>query len=253
LPLPSPRYSEHYAINPYDADVARAHELLEAHMKNRWAGVLSANQALQDITGTSGGLGAGEGRDPVAAAKAATAAMGMDGGDCGLSRAPRPLLPGFGTPMQVAQRMRDERVGKVRSLRAVYEEYVTLPHARAVDLSSLSIHAVSGFFDGGNGGGNPQQPVTKMQNELLAHYTEVEGATSIQLLEVDMPNPTGGGNRHPFERWAFFVIAMPVLCGPGGVDMGFVGGHERASMMIAAPMSEVVVDGGKAVESGVLG
>ena len=239
LPLPEPRYSEHYSINPHDANVTRAHQLLEEHMKNRWGSVLSANSALQEITGTSGMGGAGSSKAPVETAAATLMQI-----KTGVPR-PRPLLPGFNTPMASMQRMQAERAGRVRSLRSIYDEYVTLPHARAVDLCSLSIHAVSGSF--GSGSAISSQPA-KLQNELLAHFTAAEGATAIQFLEIDMANPTGGYNQHPFERWAFFVIAMPMVCGPGGVDGGYVGGHERASMVIAAPLRDVIVDGGKAAQ-----
>ncbi|KFY86338.1 hypothetical protein V500_07681, partial [Pseudogymnoascus sp. VKM F-4518 (FW-2643)] len=228
-------------INPCDAKVARANQLLEKHMKNRWGSVLSANNALQAITGTTGTTGLGS----VSPSKAAveTAAATLTHIKTGVPR-PRPLLPGFTTPMQSMQRMHAERTGRVRSLRAIYDEYITSPHARAIDLCSLSIHAVSGSFGSSSASSQP----AKLQNELLGHFTAAEGATALQLLEIDMPNPTGSYNAYPFERWAFFVIALPIVCGAGGADKGYVGGHEKASMVIAAPLREVVVDGGKEVQ-----
>ncbi|OBT66379.1 hypothetical protein VE03_04800 [Pseudogymnoascus sp. 23342-1-I1] len=242
LPLPEPRYSENYSINPYDANVARAHQLLEEHMKNRWSSVLSANSALQHITGTSGMGAASSSRAPLE-----TAAMTLMHIKTGEPH-PRPLLPGFSTPMQSMDRMQAERAGRVRSLRTIYEEYVLTPHARAEELCSLSIHAVSGFFGGASSGGGANPQPARLQNELLAHFNAVEGGTALQFLEIDIANPTGAYNRQPFERWAFFVIALPMVCGPGGVDRGHVGNHEKASMVIAAPLREVVVDGGKAVQ-----
>ncbi|KFY95794.1 hypothetical protein V498_03102, partial [Pseudogymnoascus sp. VKM F-4517 (FW-2822)] len=241
LPLPEPRYSENYSINPHDANVARAHQLLEQHMKNRWSSVLSANNALQQITGTGGMSSASSSRAP--AETAATTLMHIRTGE----PRPRPLLPGFGTPTQLMERMQAERAGPVRPLRAIYEEYLMTPHARAEELCSLSLHAVSGSFGNTGGGGANLQPA-RLQNELLAHFNAVEGATALQFLEIDIANPTGAYNRHPFERWAVFVIALPMVCGPGGVDRGYVGGYERASMIIAAPLREVAVDGGKAVQ-----
>ncbi|OBT47040.1 hypothetical protein VE00_02406, partial [Pseudogymnoascus sp. WSF 3629] len=236
LPLPSPRYSEDYSINPDDANVARARQLLEEHMKNRWGSVLSANQALQSITGTTGLGGVNSSRAPVETAAATLMHI--------KNRVPppRPLLPGFGTPMQVMERMQAERVGRVRSLRAIYEDYFSRPDAKAVELCSLSIHAVSGSFGNSSSGSCSPQPA-KLQNELLAHFTASEGATAIQFVEIDIPNLMGGYHRHPFERWAFFVIAVPMVCGPGGVDRGFVGPWERGSMLIAAPLREVTGEG----------
>ncbi|ELR06779.1 hypothetical protein GMDG_02217 [Pseudogymnoascus destructans 20631-21] len=223
LPLPEPRYSEDYSINADDVHVARARQLLEEHMKNRWGSVLSANQALQFITGTD----AGSSRAPLETAAAALVHI--------KNRVPqqRPILPGFGTPMQSMQRMQAERAGRARSLRAIYDEYFSRPDARAVELCSLSIHAVSGSFgnsnrsSGSSSSGTPNCQPAKLKNELLAHFTASEGGAAIQFVEIDIPNPTGSYNRHPFERWAFFVIAVPMVCGPGGVDKGFVGSWER--------------------------
>ncbi|OBT49586.1 hypothetical protein VE04_10238, partial [Pseudogymnoascus sp. 24MN13] len=244
LPLPEPRYSEDYSINADDLHVARARDLLEEHMKNRWGSVLSANQALQAITGTTG-LGSSVNSSKAHMETAAATLMHIKN----RVPQPRPLLPGFGTPMQAMQRVQAERGGRGRSLRVVYEEYFSRPGARAVELCSLSIHAVSGSFGNstsGGGGGHNSQPA-KLQNELLAHFTASEGGTAIQFVEIDIPNPTGSYNRHPFERWAFFAIAVPMVCGPGGVDKGFVGSWERGSIFIAAPLREVAGEG-KAVQ-----
>ncbi|KFY70777.1 hypothetical protein V499_08956, partial [Pseudogymnoascus sp. VKM F-103] len=204
-------------INADDLHVARARQLLEEHMKSRWGSVLSANQALQAITGTTG-LGSSVNSSKAHMETAAATLMHIKN----RVPQPRPLLPGFGTPMQVMQRVQAERVGRGRSLRVVYEEYFSRPGARAVELCSLSIHAVSGSFGNaisGGSGGSSTQPA-KLQNELLAHFTASEGGTAIQFVEIGIPNPTGSYNRHPFERWAFFAIAVPMVCGPGGVDKG---------------------------------
>ncbi|OBT81621.1 hypothetical protein VE02_09894 [Pseudogymnoascus sp. 03VT05] len=247
LPLPEPRYSEDYSFNPDDAHVERARQLLEEHMKNRWGSVLSANRALQSITGTSGMGSVNSSRAPVETAAATLMHI--------KNRVPppRPLLPGFGTPMQAMQRMQAERAGRGRSLRVIYEEHFERPNVRAEELCSLSIHAVSGSFgsnncnSGGSGGSGSGSQSGKLQNELLAHFTASESGPALQFVEINIPNPTGAYHRHPFERWAFFVIAIPMVCGPGGVDKGFVGSWERGSLFIAAPLREVGGEG-KAVQ-----
>ncbi|KFX88082.1 hypothetical protein O988_09160 [Pseudogymnoascus sp. VKM F-3808] len=239
LPLPEPRYSEHYSINPHDANVMRAHQLLEAHMKNRWGNVLSANRALQGITGTSGmGGNGGVGFGAAPLETAATTLMHIQTG----GPRPKPLHPGFSTPMSVMRRTQAEGKGRVRSLRSIYREYITQPQKRAAELCSLSIHAVSGSIASNS---SPGLKDMKLRNELLGHFTAAKGGAILQLLEIDIANPTGTYNQDPFERWAFFVIGLPMVCGPGGADKGYVGEHERASMMIAAPLREVVTNNGK--------